>query len=210
MINSALEHFKIKVLNTLIKKNELKYLDYQTDLSEFQVTFNLSNGIYLEFDKKIFVYYNEERIGNNFVSDKKQYLNRESTLREFNAVEDAFDYIEYLENLIKYKQLEQFFYLEYKSKKTELSLCQKFSLKIVNNNSTDNYIIRIDCSGFDFYLTICFFANYQFEADFTPAAKNWSSHKIKRYNHIDDLFFDLEQFTTYESIAIKESEREIF
>jgi hypothetical protein len=35
MINSALEHFKIKVLNTLIKKNELKYLEYETDLSEF-------------------------------------------------------------------------------------------------------------------------------------------------------------------------------
>ncbi|MFB9077060.1 hypothetical protein ACFFLS_03540 [Flavobacterium procerum] len=210
MIHLNLENFKIKVFNTLRRKDELKYLDYEIDLSENHTRFYLSNGICLGFDQKVFVYYADEGMLNNPASEKKQYLNRESTLREFNIVEDAFDYIEYLQNLMNSKQMEQFFYFEYKSKKANQLWCQKFSLKIVNNKSVDDYIARIDTSGLDFTITICFFNAYQFQVNFTPNNENWSSHKTKKYGHIDSLFLDLELFTSYESIAIEESEREFF
>ncbi|MFD2041515.1 hypothetical protein ACFSJW_19265 [Flavobacterium artemisiae] len=210
MTNNNLENFNIKVFNTLKKKGELKYLDYEVDLSKNQSRFNFSNGIYLGFDQKIYVYYSEKEVLNNSVSDKKQYLNRESTLREFNALEDAFDYIEYLQNLITSKQLEQFFYFEYKLKKSNQSCHKKFSLRIVNNKSADDYIARIDSSRSDFYMTICFFSSYQFEADFMPVDENWSNHKVKKYNHIDDLFLDFQHYTSYDSISIEESERDLF
>ncbi|KFF02214.1 hypothetical protein [Flavobacterium reichenbachii] len=210
MINSNLESFNIKVFNILKLKDELKYLDYEVDLSKNQSRFNFSNGIYLGFDQKIYVYYTAEEVLNNSVYSVKKYLNYDTTLKQFENVEDAFGYIEYLLSLIKYKQLEQFFYFEYKAKKTIQLLWKKFSLKIVNNQSTDDYAVRIGISGLDFFVTICFFATYEFEVDFTPANENWSTYKIKRYFTIDDLFIDLESFTFYDLISIKESERDMF
>ncbi|AWK04514.1 hypothetical protein HYN56_09830 [Flavobacterium crocinum] len=208
MENNNLEKFKIKVFNTLKKKNELRYLDYEIDLSKNRSRFNFGNDIYLEFDHKIFVYYKEEEVLNNSGYGKRQYLSRENTLREFDSIEDAFDYIEYLQNIIACKQLEQFFYFEFKVRNQ--SLFQNFSFKIVNNKSTDDYIIRIDSSGSDFYIVICFFATYEFKVDFTPTDENWVKHKIKRYNHIDDLIANLECFTSYDLITIEESGRDMF
>jgi len=170
MVDSKLENFNIKVFNALKKKEELKYLDYEVDLSKNQSCFNFSNGIYLGFDRKIYVCYKEKALNNSVYV--KQYLNYETTSKQFDSVEDAFDYIEYLQNLIKYKQLEQFFYFEYKLKKTDLTLYKKFSLRIVNNKSADDYVARVDSSESDFHLTICFFSKYQFEVDFTPANEN--------------------------------------
>lgn len=210
MINSNLESFNVKVFNILKLKDELKYLDYEVDFSKNLSRFNFSNGIYLGFDQKIYVYYTEKEVLNNSVYGIKQYLNYDTTLKQFDVVEDAVGYIEYLENIVKYKQLEQFFYFEYKLKKAIQTLLKKFSLKIVNNQSTDDYVVRIDISGLDFFVTICFFAAYEFEVDFTPADKNWSTHKIKRYLHIDDLFADLENYTFYDLIPIEENERDMF
>jgi hypothetical protein len=210
MINSNLESFNVKVFNILKLKDELKYLDYEVDLSKNISRFNFSNGIYLGFDQKIYVYYTEEEVLNHSLYGVKQYLNYDTTLKQFDIVEDALEYIEYLQNLIKYKQLEQFFYFECKSKKTIQTLWKKFSLKIVNNQKVDDYVVRIDMSGLDFFVTICFFAAYEFEVDFIPADKNWSTHKTKKYLHIDDLFVDLENYTLYDLIPIEKHERDMF
>lgn len=210
MINVNLERFNVKVFNILQFKDELKYLDYEVDFSKNLSRFNFCNGIYLGFDQKIYVYYTEEEALNNSVYGVKQYLNYDTTLKQFDIVEDALGYIEYLQNLIKYRQLEQFFYFEYKSKKTIQPLWKKFSLRIVNNQSKDDYVVRIDISGLDFFVTICFFATYEFKVDFIPADKNWSTHKIKKYLHIDNLFIDLENYTFYDLIPIEEDERDMF
>ncbi len=122
MVDSKLENFNIKVLNALSKKEELKYLDYEADFSKNQCRFNFSNGIYLGFNQKIYVYYADEVL-NNAAYSNKQYLNYETTSKQFDNVQDAFDYIEYLQNLIKYKQLEQFFYFGSKSKKSNKTFC---------------------------------------------------------------------------------------
>lgn len=204
------ENFKIKVFNALKKKELLQYLDYEADLLKNQSKFNFSNGIYLGFDQKIYAFYSEEEALNNSTFSLKQYLNYETTLKYFDVIEDAFDYIEYLQNLLKHKQLEQFFYFESKLKKANQSLSQKFSLRIVNNKSADDYIVRIDSYGSDFYITICFFASYQFKVDFMPVDENWSNHKVKKYNHIDDLFLDFQHYTSYDFISIEESERDLF
>ncbi|MBE8723360.1 hypothetical protein C4F50_00255 [Flavobacterium sp. KB82] len=209
-MNNTLDNFKIKVFNALKKKEQLQYLDYEVDLSKIQSKFNFSNGIYLGFDQKIYAYYSEEEALNNSTFGVKHYLNYETTLKYFDTIDDAFDYIEYLQNLLNSKQLEQFFYFEYKSKKWNQPLYKKFSLRIANNKSAEDYIVRIDSSGSDFYMTICFFANYQFKVDFMPVDENWSNHKVKKYNHIDDLFLDFQHYTSYDSISIEESERDLF
>ncbi|MEN2402538.1 hypothetical protein GKZ90_0022295 [Flavobacterium sp. MC2016-06] len=210
MMKNDLENFKIKVFNILKSKDELKNLDYKVDLSKNKNRFNFYNGIYLGFDEKIYVYYKEKGVLNSSVYGIKYYLNYESTFRQFDELEDAFSYIEYLENLIKFKLLEQYFYFEYKSKSTKLAICEEFSLKIVNNTSVDNYGARIDISGLDCFITICFFAAYNFEVSFTPLDENWSKNKRKIYNHIDDLFVELETFTSYDLIEIEETERDMW
>ncbi len=106
--------------------------------------------------------------------------------------------------------MSSFFILDLNQKSRIRLFVKKFSLRIVNNKSIDEYIVRIDSSGLDFYITICFFSKYQFEVDFIPANENWSRHKVKKYNHIDDLFFDLEDFASYDLISIEESERDMF
>lgn len=180
------------------------YSYYEIDFSNNQIKYYFSNSIILEFSDIFVVYYKE--VG-PLVQESKKYLNQATTQREFENFEDAMYYVEYLKKLIKYKQFEQCFYFE--NIVTELDICKNIVVGLYNNDV--GFYARINIYGLNYIMLIVFDSSYNFELCCYPNNDDFEKEKKKQYSSIDDLFTDLEKFTSfYDSIPFDEVDRDVF
>lgn len=198
---------------------ELKYALFNIDDYNLYRNYDQKANTLKFIYKDVIVYGTDKNISVFYDANDTQtmielkYINKSNSLKTFDKVSSAINYMRYLSNITTDPRYELYYYFIYKLKVEEVSF-NVMSFGLTNNTSTDSFLIRCDIGGLkirgnkvNYNFVIVFKSNYKCELQFYPERPLWNEGKICPESDIDKVLVYILNLNVnnYEDILLKES-----
>ena len=200
-----------KLKNAIFSLSDLEYISFFQNSDS--IKFIYYDVVIYGCKDSISVFYDSEEMG---VFNKLKFLSKINSLKEFNEITDAFNYMKYLSKVTNDVRYETYHYFIYKMKQAKIKNNNiSFDLSGgYSNYSEESLSIRCDISdlninGFNvkYNFIVTFNRNYKCKLWFYPENPTWNESKECPKTNIDeiiDYILNL-KVDNYEGIPLKES-----